>query len=80
MMFSLNEKTKIDVNENSSNKVVIDKLTLWLIRLACIFIIIFFSGIIFGVPILLSIAKTQYTNFSMGIRELLKSSLDIYLS
>tara|TARA_B100000965_G_scaffold33411_1_gene24693 strand:+ start:236 stop:475 length:240 start_codon:yes stop_codon:yes gene_type:complete len=79
-MFSLNEKTKIDVNENSSNKVVIDKLTLWLIRLACIFIIIFFTGIILGVPILLSLAKTQYTNFAMGIRELLKSSLEIYLS
>tara|TARA_Y100001970_G_C14256197_1_gene875585 strand:- start:1243 stop:1482 length:240 start_codon:yes stop_codon:yes gene_type:complete len=79
-MFSLNEKKEIDLSKNSSEELSIDKLTLWLIRLACIFIIIFFSGIILGLPILISLAKSQYTSFSIGIRELLKSTLEIYLS
>ncbi len=79
-MFSSNNSKGLDVSEDSSQVTSIDKLTLWLIRLACIFIILFFSGILLGVPLLLSLLKTQYINFSLGIKELIKSSLEIYLS
>ena len=79
-MFSSNKKNELDLNQNSSQKFVLDKLTLWLLRLACLLIIIFFSGILLGVPILLSLIKTQYLNFSLGLKDSIKSLLDLYLT
>ena len=79
-MFSSNKKNELDLNQNSSQKFILDKLTLWLLRLACILIIIFFSGILLGVPILLSLIKTQYLNFSLGLKDSIKSLLDLYLT
>ena len=75
-MFSTNRKAEHDVNQDSS----LDKLTLWLIRLACLFIIIFFSGIFLAVPIVLSLIKSQYMTFSLGLKEFVKSLLEIYLT
>ena len=77
-MFSSNKKNELDLNQNSSQKFVLDKLTLWLLRLACILIIVFFSGILLGVPILLSLIKTQYLNFSLGLKDSIKSLLELY--
>ena len=79
-MFSSNQKTEPDSSQQFYKGNSIDKITLWLIRLACVFIIIFFSVILLGVPILLTIAKTQYTNFLLGIKDLIKSYLEIYLT
>ena len=79
-MFSSNQKTELDPNQQFSKGNSIDKLTLWLIRLACVLIIIFFSIILLGVPILLTLVKTQYTNFLLGMKDLIKSYLEIYLT
>ena len=79
-MFSSNKNSEFEMNQEISKEINLDKLTLWLIRLACIFIIIFFSTILLGVPILLSLIKTQYINFSLGIKDLIKSFIEIYLT
>ena len=77
-MFSSNKKTELDVDQNISQKFVLDTVTLWLLRLACILIIVFFSGILLGVPILLSLLKTQYLNFSIGLKDSIQSLLELY--
>jgi len=79
-MFSTNKNSELEMNQEISNEINLDILTLWLIRLACIFIIIFFSAILLAVPILLSLIKTQYINFSLGIKDLIKSFIEIYLT
>ena len=79
-MFSSNKNSEFEMNQEISKEINLDKLTLWLIRLACIFIIIFFSAILLAVPILLSLIKTQYINFSLGIKDLIKSFIEIYLT
>tara|TARA_B100000963_G_C22215001_1_gene489009 strand:- start:148 stop:387 length:240 start_codon:yes stop_codon:yes gene_type:complete len=79
-MFSSNKNSEFEMKQEISKEINLDKLTLWLIRLACIFIIIFFSTILLGVPILLSLIKTQYINFSLGIKDLIKSFIEIYLT
>ena len=76
-MFSSNKKIEQDNNDKEFNqKSTIDKFTVWLIRITCILLIIFFTGILVGLPILLSLIKTQYLNFSLGLKDLLKTSLD----
>ena len=79
-MFSSNKNSEFEMNQEISKEINLDKLTLWLIRLACIFIIIFFSAILLAVPLLLSLIKTQYINFSLGIKDLIKSFIEIYLT
>ena len=79
-MFSSNKNSEFEMNQEISKEINLDKLTLWLIRLACIFIIIFFSSILLALPILLSLIKTQYINFSLGIKDLIKSLIEIYLT
>ncbi len=79
-MFSSNKEQELDINQNIVQRNNIDKLTLWLIRLACIFIIIFFSGILLAIPILLSLLKSQYINFSLSLKDFIRSLLEIYLT
>ena len=79
-MFSSNKEQELDINQNIVQRNNIDKLTLWLIRLACIFIIIFFSGILLAIPILISLLKSQYINFSLSLKDFIRSLLEIYLT
>ena len=79
-MFSPNKTTELDVNQKIPQEINLDKITIWLIRLACIFIIIFFGGILLATPIFLSFIKNEYINFSLTIKDLIKSFLEIYLT
>ena len=78
-MFSSNKTTELEGYQNVLQNVNLDKLTLWLIRLACIFLIIFFAGLLLAVPILISLLKSQYVNFSIGLKDLIKSFLEVYI-
>tara|TARA_Y100000589_G_C26741052_1_gene461724 strand:+ start:223 stop:459 length:237 start_codon:yes stop_codon:yes gene_type:complete len=70
-----------DLNQNSyPQKNVLDPITIWLIRIACIFIIIIFSGILIGIPFVLTLAKGQIDLISLGFKEILRSFLDNYLA
>ncbi len=79
-MFSSNKNTELNSDQNISQNFVLDRPTLWLLRLACLLIIIFFSGVFLAVPILLSLLKSQYLTFSLGLKDSIKSFLELYLT
>ena len=77
-MFSSSQKKDSQINQ-LENKVSFDPLTLWLIRVACFMIIIIFSGILLGLPILISFGKSQLNYSLMSIKEVLKTLIDTNL-
>ena len=75
-MFSTS-KSKEPIIVDSTNQKIIDGYTIWLIRIACLLIIIFFSGILFSIPILISFGKSQLNNSLLNFKEAIKTLLDI---
>ena len=75
-MFSTS-KSKEPITDDSTNQKMIDAYTIWLIRIACLLIIIFFSGIFLGLPILISFGKSQLNNSLLNFKEAIKTLLDI---
>ena len=75
-MFSTS-KSKEPITDDSTNQKIIDAYTIWLIRIACLLIIIFFSGILFSIPILISFGKSQLNNSLLNFKEAIKTLLDI---
>ena len=73
-MFSSNQSKENEITYLDNIK-LIDPLTKWLIRIACIFIIIFFTGIILGIPIIISFGKSQLDNSIFSLKEILKTLL-----
>ena len=78
-MFSSNQSKGNEIT-NLDNIKVIDPLTKWLIRIACIFIIIFFTGIILGIPIIISFGKSQLDNSLFSFKEVLKTFIETFLN
>ena len=74
-MFSSNQSKESEIINLEKIK-IIDPFTKWLIRIACIFIIIFFSGIIVGIPILISFGKSQLNNSFLTFKEVLKTFIE----
>tara|TARA_Y100001978_G_scaffold195743_1_gene204361 strand:+ start:71 stop:301 length:231 start_codon:yes stop_codon:yes gene_type:complete len=75
-MFSTS-KSKEAIVDDSTNQKIIDAYTIWLIRIACLLIIIFFSGIFLGLPILISFGKSQLNNSLLYFKEAIKTLIDI---
>ena len=74
-MFSSNQSKESEIINLEKIK-IIDPFTKWLIRIACIFIIIFFSGIIVGIPILISFGKSQLDNSFLTFKEVIKTFIE----
>ena len=74
-MFSTNQSKESQVS-NLENIKIIDPITKWLIRIACIFIILFFSGIILGIPFIISFGKSQLDNSLFSLKEILKTLIE----
>ncbi len=77
-MFSSNQTKESEIINLDSIK-IIDPFTKWLIRIACIFIILFFSGIILGLPIIISFGKSQLDNSLFSFKEFLKTFIEAFL-
>ena len=77
-MFSSNQSKESEITDLNNIK-IIDPFTKWLIRIACIFIILFFSGIILGIPIIISIGKSQLDNSLLSFKEALKTFIETFL-
>ena len=77
-MFSSTQSKKSEIT-NLDNVKIIDPFTKWLIRIACIIIILFFSGIILGIPILISFGKYQLDNSLLSFKEVLKTIIETFL-
>ena len=74
-MFSSNQSKESEII-NLDNIKIIDPFTKWLIRIACIFIILFFSGIILGIPIIISFGKSQLDSSLLTLKEVLKTFIE----
>ena len=77
-MFSSNQNKESEITYLDKIK-IIDPFTKWLIRIACIFIIIFFSGIILGIPIIISFGKSQLDNSLLSFKEVLRTLMETFL-
>tara|TARA_Y100000589_G_C26792411_1_gene482307 strand:- start:245 stop:481 length:237 start_codon:yes stop_codon:yes gene_type:complete len=78
-MFNSNNSKELEIKSNY-NQNSIDPLTLWLIRISSILIIIFFTGIIIGLPLIIALTKSQLQNIILNSKESLKAFLEIYLN
>ena len=72
-MFSSNQNKEIIQSENRKKD---DPLTIWLLRIACLLIIIFFSGLLVSIPILITFVKSQLNNSILNLKEILKSLIE----
>ena len=78
-MFSSTQSKESEIS-NLHNIKIIDPFTKWLIRIACLFIILFFSGVILGIPIIISFGKSQLDNSLLSFKEILKTFIETFLN
>ena len=78
-MFTSNNSKDLGI-ETNINQNSIDPPTLWLIRISSILIIIFFTGIIIGIPLIIALTKSQLQNIIINSKESLKALTEIYLN
>lgn len=77
MMFGSNKEEQPLLDTRQAT--LIDPLTIWLIRIACIFIILFFFVILLGLPVVITLGKTQIDNLILNSKEFLRKFLAFYL-
>ena len=78
-MFATNQ-AKQPVNELKNNTKIIDPLTIWLIRIACLLIIIIFSGLLLGVPLAISIVQSFFNETLLNTKEVLRNLIETSLA
>ena len=78
-MFNSNNSKVLEIDTNI-NQNLIDPLTMSLLRISSILIIIFFTGILIGVPIIIALAKSQLQNILFNSKETLKALIEVYLN
>ena len=78
-MFALNKANQPDIKLQNNEK-IIDPLTIWLIRIACLLIIIFFSSFLLGLPLTISFAKSLFNEAVLNAKEVLRNFVEISLS
>ena len=78
-MFATNQAKQPDIEPKNNTK-IIDPLTIWLIRIACLFIIFVFSAILFGVPLAISFGQSLLNDTLLNFKELLRNLIETSLS
>ena len=78
-MFTPNNTKELEIETNKTQN-LIDPLTIWLIRISSILIIIFFTGIIIGLPFIIALTKSQLQNIILNSKDSLKSFIELYLN
>ena len=78
-MFATNQ-AKQPVVELKNNTKIIDPLTIWLIRIACLLIIIVFSGLLLGIPLVISIGQSFFNDALLNAKEILRNLIEISLA
>ena len=78
-MFATNQ-AKQPVVELKNNTKIIDPLTIWLIRIACLLIIIVFSGLLLGVPFAISISRSLLNETLLNAKEVLRNLIETSLT
>ena len=78
-MFATNQ-AKQPVVELKNNTKIIDPFTIWLIRIACLLIIIVFSGLLLGVPLAISIGQSLLNDTLLNAKEVLRNLIETSLA
>ena len=78
-MFTSNQ-AKQPVVEMKNNTKIIDPFTIWLIRIACLLIIIVFSGLLLGVPLAISIGQSLFNDTLLNAKEVLRNIIETSLA
>ena len=71
-MFATNQAKQPEI-ELKNNVKIIDPLTIWLIRIACLLIIFVFSALLLGVPLVISFGQSLLNNTLLNIKEVLRN-------
>ena len=78
-MFATNQAKQPDI-EIKNNAKIIDPLTIWLIRIACLLIIFVFSGLLLGVPLAISFGQSLLNDTLLNLKEVLRNLIEKSLS
>ncbi len=78
-MFATNKAKQPEI-ELKNNVKIIDPLTIWLIRIACLLIIFVFSALLLGVPLAISFGQSLLNNTLLNVKEVLRSLIETSLS
>ena len=78
-MFATNQ-AKQPVVELKNNTKIIDPLTIWLIRIACLLIIVVFSSILLGVPLAISLGQSLFNDTLLNAKEVLRNLIETSLA
>ena len=78
-MFSTNQAKQPDI-ELKNNAKIIDPLTIWLIRIACLLIIIVFVVLLLGVPLAISIGQSLFNETLLNVKEVFRNLIETSLA
>ena len=63
-----------------NNEKIIDPLTIWLIRIACLLIILVFSALLLGLPLAISFGQSFLNDAVLNIKQVLRSLIELSLA
>ena len=78
-MFASNQAKQPEI-ELKNNVKIIDPLTIWLIRIACLLIIFVFSGLLLGVPLAISFGQSLLNDTLLNVKDVLRNLIETSLS
>lgn len=78
-MFASNQTKQSDIKLQNNGK-IIDPLTIWLIRIACLLIIFVFIGLLLGLPLAISFVQSLLNETVLNTKEVLRNFIESSLT
>ena len=78
-MFGSNQTKQPDIKLQNNEK-IIDPLTIWLIRIACLLIIFVFSGLLLALPLAISFGQSILNETVLNAKEVLRNLIESSLA
>ena len=78
-MFASNQTKQSDIKLQNNGK-IIDPLTIWLIRIACLLIIFVFIGLLLGLPLAISFGQSLLNETVLNTKEVLRNFIESSLT
>ena len=78
-MFASNQTKQSDIKLQNYGK-ILDPLTIWLIRIACLLIIFVFIGLLLGLPLAISFVQSLLNETVLNTKEVLRNFIESSLT
>ena len=78
-MFASNQTKQSDIKLQNNEK-IIDPLTIWLIRIACLLIIFVFSVLLLALPLAISFGRSLLNETVLNAKEVLRNLIESSLA